>query len=98
VRNLQRTRLSLWRSKEKAVDSVVAVEEEEEVAITPTVDGHQDEVMEQMVDQVEQVASETVLHDQDGVLNGQLVKLVLSNAMQGNASFPSLFFRCSYLE
>ena len=62
------------KGKEKAAESL-----EEEVVVTPTLDGQQDEEMDQMTAQVE-VAS---VNDQDGVLNGQLVKLVLSNAMQG---------------
>lgn len=64
------------KGKEKAIPEVV----EEEEVITPTLDGNQDEAMDEMTAQVESV------NDQDGVLNGQLVKLVLSNAMQGMLS------------
>lgn len=71
------------KGKEKAVPEVE----------TPTLDGHQDEQMQVLSEEVDEIVASSEMQEQDAVLNGQLVKLVISNALQGS-SFP-LFYSSS---
>lgn len=69
------------KGKGKAVE-VDQTEEGQEIATTPAL-GQQaeDEEMDALNQEVDAVASERSLSDQAGVLNGQLVRLVLSHAL-----------------